>query len=99
MIYACGHTELGFRSDTYQHVILNLVDKGFIVLAFDPLGQGERLQYPDADTGKSKVGGPTKEHSFAGVQTLLTGTSLTDYFVWDGIRVLDYLETLSLIHI
>lgn len=93
VIYACGHTELGFRSDTYQHVILNLVDKGFIVLAFDPLGQGERLQYPDADTGKSKVGGPTKEHSFAGVQTLLTGTSLTDYFVWDGIRVLDYLET------
>ncbi len=93
VIYACGHTELGFRSDTYQHVILNLVDKGFIVLAFDPLGQGERLQYLDAATGKSKAGGPTKEHSFAGVQTLLTGASLTDYFIWDGIRVLDYLET------
>jgi len=93
VIYACGHTDLGFRSETYQHVILNLVDKGFIVLAFDPLGQGERLQYPDAETGKSKVGGSTKEHSYAGVQTLLTGTSLTDYFIWDGIRVLDYLET------
>ena len=93
VIYACGHTDLGFRSKTYQHVILNLVDKGFIVLAFDPLGQGERLQYPDAETGKSKVGGSTKEHSYAGVQTLLTGTSLTDYFIWDGIRVLDYLET------
>ena len=93
VIYACGHTELGFRSETYQHVILNLVQKGFIVLAFDPLGQGERLQYPDAETGKSKVGGPTREHSYAGVQTLLTGTSLTDYFIWDGIRVLDYLET------
>lgn len=93
VIYACGHTELGFRSETYQHVILNLVEKGFIVLAFDPLGQGERLQYPDAETGNSKVGGPTREHSYAGVQTLLTGTSLTDYFIWDGIRVLDYLET------
>lgn len=95
VIYACGHTELGFRSETYQHVILNLVEKGFIVLAFDPLGQGERLQYPNSETGKPKVGGPTKEHSYAGVQTLLTGTSLTDYFVWDGIRVLDYLETRS----
>jgi hypothetical protein len=42
---------------------------------------------------KSKVGGSTKEHSYAGVQTLLTGTSLTDYFIWDGVRVLDYLET------
>jgi cephalosporin-C deacetylase-like acetyl esterase len=93
VIYACGHTDLGFRSETYQHVILNLVEKGFIVLAFDPLGQGERLQYPDAETGKSKMGGSTKEHSFAGVQTLLTGTSLTDYFIWDGVRVLDYLET------
>jgi len=93
VIYACGHTELGFRSETYQHVILNLVEKGFIVLAFDPLGQGERLQYPNAETGKSRVGGSTKEHSYAGVQNLLTGTSLTDYFIWDGIRVLDYLET------
>ena len=93
VIYACGHTDLGFRSETYQHVILNLVEKGFIVLAFDPLGQGERLQYPDAETGKSKVGGSTKEHSYAGIQTLLTGTSLTDYFIWDGVRVLDYLET------
>ena len=93
VIYACGHTDLGFRSETYQHVILNLVDKGFIVLAFDPLGQGERLQYPDAESGKSKVGGSTKEHSYAGVQTLLTGTALTDYFIWDGIRVLDYLDT------
>jgi cephalosporin-C deacetylase-like acetyl esterase len=93
VIYACGHTDLGFRSETYQHVILNLVEKGFIVLAFDPLGQGERLQYPDGKTGKPKVGGSTKEHSYAGVQTLLTGTSLTDYFIWDGIRVLDYLET------
>lgn len=93
VIYACGHTELGFRSETYQHVILNLAEKGFIVLAFDPLGQGERLQYPNSETGKPKVGGPTKEHSYAGVQTLLTGTSLTDYFIWDGIRVLDYLET------
>jgi cephalosporin-C deacetylase-like acetyl esterase len=93
VIYACGHTDLGFRSETYQHVILNLVDKGFIVFAFDPIGQGERMQYPGGDDGKSKIGGPTREHSYAGVQTLLTGTSLTDYFIWDGIRVLDYLET------
>ncbi|MFA7490939.1 MAG: acetylxylan esterase [Mariniphaga sp.] len=93
VIYACGHTDLGFRSSTYQHLILNLVNKGFIVLAFDPLGQGERKQYPVAETGKSRIGGSTVEHSFAGVQTLLAGTSLTDYFIWDGIRVIDYLAT------
>lgn len=93
VIYASGHTETGFRSEKYQHVILNLVDKGFIVMAFDPIGQGERIQYLNADSGKSELGHPTKEHSYAGVQTLLTGISLTDYFIWDGIRVLDYLET------
>lgn len=93
VIYCSGHTELGFRSEVYQSVIINLVEKGFVVFAFDPIGQGERLQYVDPETGKSKVGGPTTEHSYAGVQTLLTGTSLSDYFIWDGVRAIDYLET------
>ncbi len=93
VIYSCGHTELGFRSEVYQRVIMNLVQKGFIVLAFDPIGQGERLQYPDPESGISKIGSPTKEHSYAGIQTLLTGTALTDYFIWDGVRLLDFLET------
>jgi cephalosporin-C deacetylase-like acetyl esterase len=93
VIYCSGHTELGFRSDVYQRVMINLVEKGFVVFAFDPIGQGERLQYIDPQTGKSKVGGPTTEHSYAGIQTLLTGTSLSDYFIWDGVRAIDYLET------
>jgi cephalosporin-C deacetylase-like acetyl esterase len=93
VIYCSGHTELGFRSDVYQRVMMNLVEKGFVVFAFDPIGQGERLQYVDPQTGKSKVGGSTTEHSYAGIQTLLTGTSLSDYFTWDGVRAIDYLET------
>ncbi len=93
VIYVSGHTSLSFRDNTYQRVILNLVKKGFIVFAIDPIGQGERLQYPDAKTGKSKIGGPTTEHSYAGAQTLLTGTSLSAYFIWDGVRAVDYLST------
>ncbi len=93
VIYCSGHTDLGYRSDVYQRVIINLVEKGFVVFAFDPIGQGERLQYVDIETGKSKVGGSTTEHSYAGVQTLLTGSSISDYFIWDGVRALDYLET------
>jgi hypothetical protein len=91
VVYLSGHSALAFRSPTYQHIILNLVDKGFIVFAVDPIGQGERLQYVDPLTNKSRIGGPTTEHSYAGAQTLLTGTSLTDYFIWDGVRALDYL--------
>ncbi len=38
-IYVSGHTVNGFRSETYQHIIINLVKKGFVVLAFDPMGR------------------------------------------------------------
>ena len=93
VIYVSGHSDVAFRSKTYQHIILNLVNKGFIVFAFDPIGQGERLQYVDKKTNKSKIGGPTTEHSYAGAQTLLTGTALSDYFIWDGVRAVDYLYT------
>ncbi len=63
------------------------------MFAFDPIGQGERLQYADKKTNRSKIGGPTTEHSYAGAQTLLSGTALSDYFIWDGVRTVDYLFT------
>lgn len=90
VIYASGHTENGFRSETYQHVIINLVKKGFVVFAFDPVGQGERQQYYDEKQGKSRFG-PTKQHSYAGAQCYISGYSPTKYFIWDGIRSVDYL--------
>lgn len=93
VIVCPGHTANGLKSLVYQNVSINLVEKGFVVLMFDPIGQGERLQYPDAATGQSVIGVPTNEHSHAGAQTLLNGVSLTDYFVWDIVRAIDYLET------
>ncbi|MCK5103648.1 MAG: acetylxylan esterase [Cyclobacteriaceae bacterium] len=92
VIYASGHTANGFRSETYQHIIINLVKKGFVVLAFDPIGQGERLQYYNEKEGKSRFG-PTTEHSYPGAQCYISGYSPTKYFIWDGIRSVDYLLT------
>jgi len=86
-----GHSADAFRRDIYQNVILNLVHKGFIVLAIDPMGQGERVQYLDPEKGRSVVGGSTREHSHVGVQCFLIGRSLARYFTWDGIRAIDYL--------
>ena len=91
IIYCCGHSDKGFRNEVYQHCILNLVKKGFIVLAFDPVGQGERIQYFDAD-GKS-IFGPTHEHSYPGSQSFISGRTPANYFIWDGIRAVDYLLT------
>lgn len=89
IIFCSGHSENGFRSEAYQRLILNYVKKGFIVLAFDPIGQGERIQYrPD-----ELKGGATAEHSYAGVQSFISGLPPANYFVWDGIRSVDYLLT------
>src|SRR5450759_584706 len=93
VIYCSGHSTDGYRSEAYQQVILNLVKKGFIVFAFDPVGQGERLEYYDPKTKKSIVGGPTTEHSYPGTQAFITGGSQARYMIWDGIRAVDYLLT------
>ena len=93
IIYCSGHSAEGYRSAIYQHVILNLVKKGFIVFAFDPVGQGERLEYFDAKAGKSLIGGPTSEHSYPGAQAFISGSSQAFYMIWDGIRAVDYLLT------
>lgn len=93
IIYCSGHANEGYRSEVYQTVIINLVKKGFIVFAFDPVGQGERLEYYDADKGKSAIGGPTSEHSYPGTQAFITGSAQARYMIWDGIRAVDYLLT------
>lgn len=93
ILYSSGHTEDGFRSPAYQLVILNLVKKGFIVLAYDPIGQGERLQYFNPEKGRSEIGGSTREHSYAGAQCFISGSSFARYRIWDGIRSVDYLMT------
>jgi dienelactone hydrolase len=91
ILFCSGHSSGVYRLPLYQQPLLNLVKKGFIVLAIDPLGQGERLQYFDPATGESSIGGSTKEHSYPAVQVFLTGQSIARYFLWDGIRGIDYL--------
>ncbi len=88
-----GHTGIAFRGKGYQRLIHNLVKKGFIVFAIDPIGQGERLQYYDPEKKKSIIGGATSEHSYVGRQCFISGASLARYFTWDGIRAVDYLLT------
>ncbi len=93
IVNVIGHTDVAFRAPSYQQLILNLVMKGFIVFAVDPVGQGERLQYYDPEQQRSLVGGATAEHSHFGKQCFLAGGSAARYFTWDGIRAIDYLIT------
>src|SRR5437660_10979982 len=69
----------------------SLATKGFVALAWDPIGQGERLQIFDEDLRESKVGNSTTEHTVVGTQCMFVGEHLARYTIWDGMRALDYL--------
>ena len=87
-----GHADEGKASPTYQHAWVSLARRGFLVLAYDPPGQGERLEYLDPAKGGSRVGIGTREHSMTGQQVLLTGRTIGAYMVQDMRRALDYLR-------
>ena len=91
VLYCSGHSAAGYRGE-YTRMILNLVKKGFVVFAWDPIGQGERLQYLQG-SGRSAVGVGTREHAYMTVQAMLTGSSLARHVIWDGMRAIDYLLT------
>lgn len=89
-----GHTFAAFRYPETQKYIYNLVRKGFIVFAIDPLGQGERIQYWDNERKASMMGtSPVNEHLYFGDQMYISGISPIRHFIWDGIRGVDYLLT------
>src|SRR5258708_2473893 len=86
-----GHWEYG--KPAVQTMAGNLALKGFIVLAYDPLGQGERLQAYDRRLGASLLGGSTSQHFMAGAKEVLIGQSFARDRIFDAKRALDYLET------
>jgi dienelactone hydrolase len=69
-----------------------------VVLAFDPMGQGERVYYPDASGINSKFHDADLEHTVPGRQMLLMGTTCTLFQLWDAIRSLDYLAAHPLVN-
>jgi cephalosporin-C deacetylase-like acetyl esterase len=90
ILVSLGHTSDGKAYRNYQYSYQNLARKGYVVLAYDPFGQGERIQYLIPGTGRSRYS-PTGEHTQAGRPMILFGSGFARYRCWDGIRALDYL--------
>ena len=89
VLFALGHWTEG--KPAAQRIAANLANKGLVVLAFDPMGQGERNQAWDKRTGTGLGGGTTDQHFAAGTQSILMGESFMRYRLWDAKRALDYL--------
>jgi cephalosporin-C deacetylase-like acetyl esterase len=84
-----GHTQEGKPEN--QRVAANLALKGFVVLCFDPIGQGERVQTYSRQIDAPLSGWSVPEHIEMAAQALLIGQGLARYFIWDAMRSLDYL--------
>ena len=90
VVASCGHSANGKAIETYQSFCQGLARLGYVVLIFDPIGQGERMQYVDA-AWEPMRGTGTGEHNYAGVQQVLVDERFCMWRAWDGIRALDYL--------
>ena len=89
VLHPVGHSQNGKAYTEYQKANRLLAKHGFIVLCYDPIGQGERKQFLD-EKGNG-VHGASGEHQQLGVAPILLGRGLASYMVWDGVRALDYL--------
>ncbi len=91
ILFPCGHSENGKAAEAYQQTCILLAKNGFVVLCYDPIGQGERKQLIEADgTGQYRA---TSEHMVEGVAPILLGHSLATYMIWDAMRGIDYLRS------
>lgn len=91
ILHPMGHWQEGKAAA--QRIAANLAMRGFVVMPFDPVGQGERVQGFSADLGRGLTGGPTAQHFMAGAQAQLMGVEFARYMIWDGMRGIDYLQS------
>ena len=84
LLFSCGHSVNGKYAEAYQYAAFGLALKGFAVLIFDPIGQGEMSQYPDeADI--------SVQHNLLGRICTLSGTAAAADFINDARCAVDTL--------
>lgn len=93
VLFLCGHVQSAKADPLNQRACIELAMNGFVVVAVDPVSQGERLQYRDPETGEALVGGGggVFAHCYAGQQCFYAGANLARFMMHDARRGLDYL--------
>lgn len=109
VLVACGHSHEGKAVGQYQLISRLLALHGMAAICYDPIGQGERYQILDpSQQSRTFDDAPhlnrphpqarlvcTTEHTMIGLGCTLLGTNVAQYRIWDGMRVIDYLESRS----
>lgn len=109
VLVPCGHSHDGKAAGQYQLICMLLARHGMAALCYDPIGQGERYQMLDLtkqrdvfdDAKHVKVPHPnvrlmcTTEHTMTGISSALVGANVAQFRIWDGMRVIDYLQSRS----
>ena len=107
VLVACGHSHDGKAAGQYQLACMLLARHGLAAICYDPIGQGERYQILDRATRRDvfddaphvKTIHPnirlmcTTEHTMVGLSSALLGENVAQYRIWDGMRVIDYLQS------
>ena len=63
------------------------------MLAFDPMGQGERVNYPDSSGTRTRLRSADDGTQCRAGRMLLVGDTATRMQVWDAVRSLDVLAS------
>ncbi|MCE5269764.1 acetylxylan esterase [bacterium] len=92
IVFPCGHWHNAKAAIEYHSCALDLVLKGFVVLLFDPIGQGERCDYFKPD-GSLVTEEPVIEHTLLANPLFLMGRHLMTLRLWDTVRGIDYLQS------
>ena len=86
----CGHSGNGKAYPFYQLFAGGLARRGYVVLVYDPVSQGERVQITRS-IGSYAPGSCCREHNMFGNRQAMLGDFFGMWRAWDGIRGLDYL--------
>jgi pimeloyl-ACP methyl ester carboxylesterase len=107
VLVPCGHSHNGKAAGQYQLASRLLSRHGLAAICYDPIGQGERYQILDPETKRTHFDDAphveaihpsvklmcTTEHTMVGLSSALLGENVAQYRIWDGMRVIDYLQS------
>jgi cephalosporin-C deacetylase-like acetyl esterase len=90
VLHPPGHFPEGKAA--YQRVAAVLASKGISVLVPDPIGQGERDEFVDLETGRRTIARACRSHAVVGDPMYLLGKNVALFRLLDGMRSIDWLS-------